>query len=443
MKQNVLVIGAARSGLAGAEFLAKIGNQVVLTDMKQCPDTANLEALGVSFIWGTQPDVAQIQPDYIVISPGVPLTIPPVQYALQHDIPVIGELELAYANCKAPFVAITGTNGKTTTTTLTGELLKKTGKNVFVGGNIGVPLVSYAANLSEEDVVVAEVSSFQLETIDTFAPHLALMINLTPDHLDRHGNMEHYLACKANIFANQTEQDYLILNYDDEALRPLAGQSKGKVCFFSQQHILEEGVYLDDNQVMLKLDGVAIPVCKEDEIAIKGKHNLENAMGAILLAYLSGVSAADIRDVLMTFQGVAHRLEPVRMHNGVQYVNDSKGTNPDSTIKAIEAYSNPIVLILGGLNKGSDFSQLAALVKERVKHAVVLGEAKNAIIEALEQVQYDAYTLTETFEETVLTAAHMAEAGDIVLLSPACASWDMFKSYEERGDLFKQIVNRL
>ena len=443
MSQKVLVIGAARSGLAGAEFLAKTGNQVVLTDMKQCNDIAELEKLGVSFIWGEQPNVAQIQPDYIVISPGVPLTIPPVQYAKQHNIPVIGELELAFANCKAPFVAITGTNGKTTTTTLTGELLKRTGKNIFVGGNIGVPLVSYAADLSEEDVVVAEVSSFQLETIDTFAPHLALMINLTPDHLDRHGNMENYLACKANIFANQTEQDYLILNYDDEALRPLATQSKGKVCFFSQQHILEEGVYLDGNQVMLKLNGASIPVCKTEEIAIKGKHNLENAMGAILLAYLSGVSVEEIRDVLMTFQGVAHRLEPVRMHNGVQYVNDSKGTNPDSTIKAIEAYGNPIVLILGGLNKGSDFAPLASLVKEKVKQVVVLGEAKDVIINALDEAGFGAYTKVETFEEAVLTAAGLAESGDVVLLSPACASWDMFKSYEERGDLFKQIVNGL
>ena len=443
MEQKVLVIGAARSGLAGAEFLAKTGNQVVLTDMKQCSDIAGLEKLGVSFIWGEQPDVAQIQPDYIVMSPGVPLTIPPVQYAKQHNIPVIGELELAFANCKAPFVAITGTNGKTTTTTLTGELLKRTGKNIFVGGNIGVPLVSYAADLSEEDMVVAEVSSFQLETIDTFAPHLALMINLTPDHLDRHGNMENYLACKANIFANQTEQDYLILNYDDDALRPLAAQSKGKVYFFSQQHILEEGVYLDGNQVVLKLNSDATQVCNTEEIAIKGKHNLENAMGAILLAYLSGVSVEDIRDVLMTFQGVAHRLEPVRVCNGVQYINNSKGTNPDSTIKAIEAYSNPIILILGGLNKGSDFAPLASLVKERVKQVVVLGEAKNAIISALNEAEYRAYTEAATFEEAVQAASNLAASGDVVLLSPACASWDMFKSYEERGDLFKQIVNGL
>ncbi len=442
MGQKVLVIGAARSGLSSAEFLAKAGNQVVLTDMKQCQDVENLKSLGVSFIWGEQPDVAMIQPDYIVMSPGVPLTIPPVQYAKAHNIPVIGELELAYANCKAPFVAITGTNGKTTTTTLTGELLKNTGKRVFVGGNIGVPLVSYASELSENDLVVAEVSSFQLETIDTFAPHLALMINLTPDHLDRHGTMENYLACKANIFANQTEQDYLILNYDDPAIRSLAGQSKGKVIFFSQQHILEEGVYLEHDQVVLKWNDTVMPVCKTEEIAIKGKHNLENAMGAILLAYLSGVSIEDIRQTLMTFQGVAHRLEPVRTYNGVLYINDSKGTNPDSTMKAIEAYHNPIVLILGGLNKGSDFAPLANLVKAQVKQVVVLGEAKDVIVQALDEAGFHAYTVVDTFEEAVQTAGNLAVAGDVVLLSPACASWDMFKSYEERGDLFKEIVNR-
>jgi len=440
MGQKVLVIGAARSGLASAEFLAKQGNQVILTDMKQQEGLDALALLGVSFLWGGQPDLAELKPDYIVMSPGVPLTIPPVVYAKTHGIPVIGELELAYRSCKAPFAAITGTNGKTTTTTLTGELLKKTGRNVFVGGNIGVPLVSYAADLTKEDLVVAEVSSFQLESIDTFAPHLALMINLTPDHLDRHGTMENYLACKANIFVNQTASDYLILNYDDMALRSLAGTSRGKVLFFSQKHILEEGVYLDGMDVVLRINGESMTICREDEIAIKGKHNLENAMGAILLAYLSGVSPEDIRQVLMTFQGVAHRLEPVRNYNGVQYINDSKGTNPDSTIKAIEAFQQPIILILGGKNKGSDFSQLAGLVKERVKQVVVLGEAKDAIVEALKQVAYASYKTAETFEDAVQIAAGLASSGDVVLLSPACASWDMFNSYEERGDLFKMIV---
>lgn len=443
MGKKVLVIGAARSGLAGAEFLAKHGWQVVLTDMKQVEAVDNLQALGVSFVWGQQPDVAAIGPDLIVISPGVPLTIPPVVEARARQIPVIGELELAYENCQAPFVAITGTNGKTTTTTLTGELLKKTGKQVFVGGNIGVPLISYVENLQPQDVVVAEVSSFQLETTETFRPHLALMINLTPDHLDRHGDMAGYLAAKAKIFANQKESDYLVLNYDDEALRGLEKQSRGTVIFFSQRHKLEQGVYLDGTQVVLKLNGTETVICDASEIAIKGKHNLENAMGAIALAYLSGVTPADIREVLRSFPGVEHRLEPVRTLRDVLYVNDSKGTNPDSTIKALEAYDRPVVIILGGKNKGSDFTQLAQLVKERVKKAVVLGQAKPVIVEALEKADFHDYMETDTFEEAVAAAAAAAEAGDLVLLSPACASWDMFNSYEERGHLFKELVAAL
>ena len=443
MGEKVLVIGAARSGLAGAEFLAKQGNQVVLTDMKQAVQVDNLAELGVSFVWGEQPDVEAIKPDYIVMSPGVPLTIPPVKYAKEHGIPVIGELELAYRNCKAPFAAITGTNGKTTTTTLIGELMKKTGRQVFVGGNIGVPIITYADKLQEEDIVVAEVSSFQLETVESFCPHLALMINLTPDHLDRHGDMAGYLAAKARIFENQKESDYLVLNYDDEALRELAPQSRGKVIFFSQKHKLEEGVYLDGSQVMLALNGESLFICNADEIAIKGKHNLENAMGAIVFAYLSGVRAEDIRDVLMTFQGVEHRLEPVRTLNEVLYINDSKGTNPDSTIKAIEAYDRPIVIILGGKNKGVPFTELAGLVKERVKKAVLVGQAKEELAEALDAADFNDYVITESFEEAVTKAAELAEPGDIVLLSPACTSWDMFSSFEERGRLFKKLVMEL
>ena len=443
MGEKVLVIGAARSGLAGAEFLAKQGNEVVLTDMKQAVQVDNLAELGVSFVWGEQPDVEAIKPDYIVMSPGVPLTIPPVKYAKEHGIPVIGELELAYRNCKAPFAAITGTNGKTTTTTLIGELMKKTGRQVFVGGNIGVPIITYADKLQEEDIVVAEVSSFQLETVESFCPHLALMINLTPDHLDRHGDMAGYLAAKARIFENQKESDYLVLNYDDEALRELAPQSRGKVIFFSQKHKLEEGVYLDGSQVMLALNGESLFICNADEIAIKGKHNLENSMGAIAFAYLSGVHAEDIRDVLMTFQGVEHRLEPVRTLNEVLYINDSKGTNPDSTIKAIEAYDRPIVIILGGKNNGVPFTELAGLVKERVKKAVLVGQAKEELAEALDAADFNDYVRTESFEEAVTKAAELAEPGDIVLLSPACTSWDMFSSFEERGRLFKKLVMEL
>lgn len=440
---KVLVIGAARSGLAAAEFLAKQGENVVLTDLKRVEDTDALENLGIQTLLGEQPDVAAIQPDYILMSPGVPLSIPPVVYAKAHDIPVIGELELAYRNCKAPFVAITGTNGKTTTTTLTGELLKKTEKQVFVGGNIGVPIISYVADLQKDDVVVAEVSSFQLETTDSFCPHLALILNLTPDHLDRHGDMAGYLAAKAKIFANQKDSDYLVLNYDDETLRGLESQSRGKVIFFSQQHKLEEGVYLDGEEIILAWEGKKISICTVDEIAIKGRHNLENAMGAITLAYLSGVTPEKIREVLTTFPGVEHRLEPVRTLRGVLYINDSKGTNPDSTIKALEAYDRPIVIILGGKNKGVPFTELASVVKQRAKKAVVLGQAKPELIEALESVDFHNYVTADTFTEGVTTAAQLAESGDIVLLSPACTSWDMFRSYEERGKLFKEIVAAL
>lgn len=440
MGQRVLVIGAGRSGLASAEFLAKQDNAVILTDMKR-PESFLEERLpGVSFVWGEQPNLSVLAPDLLVMSPGVPLTIPPVVSAREKGIPVIGELELAYRNCQAPFIAITGTNGKTTTTTLTGELLKASGKNAVVGGNIGVPLVNIVDTLTADHVVVAEVSSFQLESIDTFAPHIALMLNLTPDHLDRHGTMEEYLACKANIFVNQTENDYLILNYDDEALRSLAGTGKGKVFFFSQKHILQEGVYLEGDDVVLRYNGQSVSVCRADEIAIKGKHNLENAMGAILLAFFSGVPVATIRTILKTFAGVAHRMEPVRNWGGVAYINDSKGTNPDATIKAIEAFSQPIILILGGKNKGSDFEHLAQLVKQRVKQVVVLGEAKHAIVEALEHAGYDAYAKADTFDAAVKMASQLADAGDVVLLSPACASWDMFQNYEERGDAFKKIV---
>ena len=440
---KVLVIGAARSGLAAAEFLAKQGEDVVLTDLKRVEDTDVLENLGIQTLLGEQPDVAAIQPDYILMSPGVPLSIPPVVYAKAHDIPVIGELELAYRNCKAPFVAITGTNGKTTTTTLTGELLKKTEKQVFVGGNIGVPIISYVADLQKDDVVVAEVSSFQLETTDSFCPHLALILNLTPDHLDRHGDMAGYLAAKAKIFANQKDSDYLVLNCDDETLRGLESQSRGKVIFFSQQHKLEEGVYLDGEEIILAWEGKKISICTADEIAIKGRHNLENAMGAITLAYLSGVTPEKIREVLTTFPGVEHRLEPVRTLRGVLYINDSKGTNPDSTIKALEAYDRPIVIILGGKNKGVPFTELAGVVKQRAKKAVVLGQAKPELIEALESVDFHNYVTADTFTEGVTTAAQLAESGDIVLLSPACTSWDMFRSYEERGKLFKEIVAAL
>ena len=301
MSKRVLVIGAARSGLAAVDFLCNHGYSVILTDMSPEADEAvlaHLRQLKVQMIWGEQPDVSALRPDFIVISPGIALTIPPAVAAKEMGIPIINETELAFCSARASFVAITGTNGKTTTTSLLGELLKNEQHQVVVGGNIGLPLVSIAESLGEEDLIVAEMSSFQLETTVTFKPKVALMLNLTPDHLDRHGDMQGYLEAKAKIFANQDEGDYLILNADDAYLAPLAKQARSQVIFFSRQHILKEGVFLRGNTVVFCHDGKETSICQKEEIAIKGAHNLENAMAAIAAAMVLGVAPERIRERL-------------------------------------------------------------------------------------------------------------------------------------------------
>lgn len=446
MAKKALIIGAARSGLAAAAFLAQRGTEVVLTDTNEknrakCEE--ELKDYDITYIWGEQPDIDEIKPDFLVMSPGVPLTIAPVKRARELNIPLTGEIELAYQNAKAPIVAITGTNGKTTTTTLVGEIFKAAGMETGVGGNIGTSLLSESERNSASGVLVAEISSFQLETADKFKPKAAAILNLTPDHLDRHGDMAGYLAAKAKIFAAQDENDYLILNYDDEYLRPLAAQARGQVLFFSRKHILESGVYVHDDIVCASFKDETIEICRAEEIMIKGAHNLENAMAAAALCLVMGIKVDIIAKVLKTFPGVEHRLEPVRTLNGVLYVNDSKGTNPDSTAKALEAYDRPLVLIAGGKGKGVSFLPLAELIKKRVKAVVLVGMAKYELKEALDQAGFSNYVLVDTFEQTVPAAQKIAQAGDIVLLSPACTSWDMFNSYEERGELFKKLVNAL
>ncbi len=446
MAEKVLIIGAARSGLAAAAFLAQKGYEVILTDTnsknsEKCED--ELKDYPIKYLWGEQPDIDEIKPDFLVMSPGVPLTIKPVKRAQELGIPLTGEIELAYKNAQAPIVAITGTNGKTTTTTLVGEIFKSAGIETGVGGNIGISLLNESTNISEKGVLVAEISSFQLETVDTFKPKAAAILNLTPDHLDRHGDMAGYLAAKAKIFAMQDESDYLVLNYDDEYLRPLAEQARAQVLFFSRQHILAQGVYVDNGMVKVAWQNKVQDICQTAEIMIKGAHNLENAMAAVALSLVMGVSVEKIAETLQSFSGVEHRLEPVRTVDGVLYINDSKGTNPDSTAKALESYDRPLVLIAGGKGKGVSFLPLAELIKQKVKAVVLVGMAKYELKEALDTVGFSNYVLVDDFIETVSQAQKMASAGDIVLLSPACTSWDMFNSYEERGELFKKLVNAL
>lgn len=446
MGDAILIIGAARSGVASAEYLLSIGKQIVISDMntKLAEDVeTQLGHASVSYVWGKQPDVAALQPELIVMSPGVPLSIPPVVKARELGIPVISEPELAFRYSDVQFVAITGTNGKTTTTTLTAFLLEKEGRKVVAGGNIGLPLISQCPQMSANDIVVAEMSSFQLESVDSFCPKVAVVMNLTPDHLDRHKTMEAYAAAKANIFKNQGPEEYLLLNKDDAIVAAMAAGAKSHVYYFSQQEILDEGIWLEDGNLVYRLDKNGAPqvLIPAAEIGIVGSHNWQNAMAASLAALLMGQQPEIIAERLRAFKGVAHRMEPVATIDGVLYVNDSKGTNPDSTEKALGSYGKrPIVLIAGGRNKGSDMAVLVPLMRAHCRGVVLVGEATGDFIDAFERTGYTAYVSADSFEDAVAKAREMAQSGDVVLLSPACASWDMFDNFEQRGDLFKELV---
>lgn len=446
MGDAILIIGAARSGIASAEYLLSIGKQIVISDMntKLAEDVeTQLGHASVSYVWGKQPDVAALQPELIVMSPGVPLSIPPVVKARELGIPVISEPELAFRCSDVPFVAITGTNGKTTTTTLTAFLLEKEGRKVVAGGNIGLPLISQCPKMSANDIVVAEMSSFQLESVDSFCPKVAVVMNLTPDHLDRHKTMEAYAAAKANIFKNQGLEEYLLLNKDDAIVAAMAAGAKSRVYYFSQQEILEEGIWLEDGNLVYRLDKNGAPqvLIPAAEIGIVGSHNWQNAMAASLAALLMGQQPEIIAERLRAFKGVAHRMEPVATIDGVLYVNDSKGTNPDSTEKALGSYGErPIVLIAGGRNKGSDMAVLVPLMRAHCRGVVLVGEATGDFIDAFARTGYTDYVCADSFEDAVAKAREMAQSGDVVLLSPACASWDMFDNFEQRGDLFKELV---
>lgn len=447
-EKTILVIGAAKSGVAAALFLAQAGHQVYLNELKPREqleeDTLiKLEAAGVLIICGRHAELESIKPQLIIPSPGVPLSIPTIVRARELSIPVWSEMELASRFTKAPLIVITGTNGKTTTTALIGQIMEDAGRRTFIGGNIGVPFITKAAELSSEDVAVLEASSFQLEATVSFKPKVALILNITPDHIDRHGSMAGYIEAKAKIMANQDQDDFLILNLDDQETAKLARGSQAKVIFFSRKHKLEEGFFVSDGYVTARFNGEEVQLIAVKDILIQGGHNLENALAAAAAGWVMGVSAASLAHSLHTFPGVEHRLEPVTTINGVLYLNDSKGTNPDATIKALEAFDRPIVLIAGGKSKGSDFLPLAQVIKERAKALVLVGQAVPEIEAAVEKVGYPNYHIVNSFREAITTAQSLATAGDIVLLSPACASFDLFANYEQRGEVFKQIVLEL
>jgi UDP-N-acetylmuramoylalanine--D-glutamate ligase len=450
--KRVLVIGLARSGQAVARFLAGVGARVTGTDIKQETDLEaeslnELRALSVNLVTGVYAEVQDGQYDLAVVSPGVPLTVPPVEAAERLGVPVWSELELAARFVREPIIAVTGTNGKTTTTALTGYIFQQAGRQALVAGNIGIPLIGEVERASEQglgvDYWILEVSSFQLERSLEFHPHIAVFLNLTPDHLDRHTTLEEYGSVKERVFANQGPEDLAVLNLDDPWVADHIHGLAARECWFSTQRVPPGGIGVADGSIVYESEGARQVLCPVQDVRIPGRHNLENALAAAAAALLSGIDGPTIAAALSTFPGVPHRLEPAGVVGGVKYVNDSKGTNPESVLKALDSFQEPIILIAGGKPKGSDFTRLARRIRARVKALVLLGQAAPQIEQAVRAAGYTAIWNEASLEECVKTAARLAVPGDLVLLSPACASWDMFGDYEERGDLFKKLVQDL
>ena len=446
--KRVLVVGLGRSGTAAAQILKRYQAQVSVCDRKPAgeipTDLEKLKSSGIQVYTGEYPTVSRERYDLVVASPGIPLDIQPFHQACQEGIPIIGELELAYQlkNDQTQILAISGTNGKTTTTALLQQIFAKDGRTAFCAGNIGIALTTLVDEL-EDAVIVVEVSSFQLETIAEFRPTICGLLNITPDHLDRHKTMARYIKTKERIFSQQTEDDFAVLNYEDRTIREIAARCPSRVYYFSTEQVLQEGAFIEDNYLVIATEDKKHRICPLKHIQLRGRHNLENILCAVMMAYLGGARVQSLADTLAEFKGVRHRMEEVLCKDGILYINDSKATNPESAIKALESFSNPIILIAGGRNKGSDFKQLASLIKQKVKELVLLGEAKTDIKQAVMDMNYKNIHEVEGFKEAVITAQKLAQAGDVVLLSPACASWDMFPSYEHRGDLFCQVVKSI
>jgi len=441
--RRVSVVGLARSGVAVAELLTKLGAVVTATDAKPLgslsPEARGLGATGILLYAGGHPPEAFRDAELLVVSPGVPPDHPALAPVRARGVPVIGELELAWRVMEAEVIAITGTNGKTTTTALVGALLREQIRPVLVGGNIGTPLAAHALDFPPGGIVVAEVSSFQLETVETFRPRVAAVLNLTPDHLDRHGSFGAYLDAKARIFENQTERDFAVLNFDDARTAALAVQTKADVIFFSRQRPLERGVFCEDGWILARLNGHSEPICPLAEISLRGQHNVENVLAAAACALRTGIGAASIRGAIAAFRAVPHRLEWIRDIGGVAYYNDSKGTNVASTVKALESFAEPLILIAGGRGKGQDFAPLTEAAAGRVRLGVLVGEDRDRIGTALAGAAVPVAP-AGSMDEAVRLASAAARPGEVVLLSPACASFDMFENFEHRGDAFRAAV---
>lgn len=445
--KKVLVVGTGKSGIAAIKLLAaKNADIVVLEGNKDADKNDIAQRIGsdISYdlIIGELPVQVMEKIDIAVLSPGVPTDLPFVIELQELNIPVWGEIELAYICGAGKVFAITGTNGKTTTTALTGEIMKTYFKSVFVVGNIGMPYTEYALDMKDSSVTVAEVSSFQLETINKFRPEVSAILNITPDHLNRHHTMECYVEAKARIAQNQTKDQVCVLNYEDEYLRKIAKDIPADIFWFSSETKLDRGIWLEGEDIIY-CDKEKIKVCTIHDMKLLGKHNYENVMAAVAIAMHAGVPIDCIRKAVKEFNAVEHRIEFVKEVNGVKYYNDSKGTNPDAAIKAVEAMVSPTVVIGGGYDKQSSYEEWIASFGDKVKCLVLLGATKDKIAQTARKAGFENIIMVESLEEAVKVSSEQAEPGDAVLLSPACASWDMFKSFEERGTMFKEFVHKL
>ena len=443
--KKVLVVGLGRSGAASAIFLQDHGARVIVSDSKSEAqlerDVPALLDRGISIETGQHGERTFRDQDLIVVSPGVPSDQPQLQHARSLGIPVIGEVELAFRFLQGKVLAITGSNGKTTTTTLVGEILSKSGRKTLVGGNIGTPVISLAGKSTAEALVVLEISSFQLESIQQFRPSIAAILNITPDHLDRHHTFEAYVNAKLRIFENQTADDFAVLNADDPVCVGLKDKIKSTLLWFSRKRQVENGAFLRGDEIIFRRGGQEQQILTRGDIQLKGEHNLENVLAAVAVTMVAGCKPEQVQQAVKEFRAVEHRLELVGSVNGVAFYNDSKATNVDATVKALESFAGNIHIILGGKDKGSDYTVLKPLLRERVKRVYVIGAAAEKIAG---QVQGAAELVRSgTLDRAVRQAFDAAKPGDTVLLAPACASFDQFENYEQRGRVFKELVHSL
>ena len=443
--KRVLVFGSGISGIGAVRLLEAVQADVILYDGNEKLDKEEIkkrlpEHSLCDIVLGDMPQDLPSTLDLAVMSPGVPLDSPPVEALKRAGIPVWGEVELAYRMGAGTVLAITGTNGKTTTTALLGEIMRAYAKSVFVVGNIGNAYTGAALSMTEESYTVAEISSFQLETTISFRPKVSAVLNITEDHLNRHHTMQEYIRVKEMIAGNQTKEDFCVLNYEDEELRRFAEVCPAKTLFFSSLHKLDHGIFLDGGQIILRTGTEEILVAETSGLKLLGRHNHENVMAAVAMAYCAGVPMETIRQVIQSFTAVPHRIEFVDEIDGVAYYNDSKGTNPDAAIKGIQAMNRPTLLIGGGYDKESSYEEWIRAFDGKVRYLVLIGQTKEKIEKAAHSCGFMSTILAEDLEEAVKICAEKANPGDAVLLSPACASWGQFDNYEQRGDKFKEYV---